>query len=221
MQLSRYIDHTLLKADAQIAQIKTLCEEARAHNFFSVCVNSSYASSCADFLKDSQVKICCVVGFPLGAMDSVTKAFETETAIRNGASEIDMVIHVGALKDRRNDYVLNDIKSVVKAAQGHKVKVIIETSLLSQDEKITACKLAMEAGAHFVKTSTGFGGGGATIEDVKLMRSIVGDQLEVKASGGIKDASQALALIAAGATRLGTSSGTTIVAGGSANQGAY
>ncbi|WP_295903478.1 deoxyribose-phosphate aldolase [uncultured Bdellovibrio sp.] len=220
MQLSRYIDHTLLKPEAQLAQIEKLCAEAKANNFFSVCVNTSYVSTCAKLLADSSVKVCCVVGFPLGAMDTVSKAFETETAIKNGADEIDMVIQVGALKDRRLDYVRDDIKAVVKAAQGRTVKVIIETSLLNQEDKTLACKAALEAGAHFVKTSTGFGGGGATIEDVKLMKSVVGDKMEVKASGGIKDAAQARAMIEAGATRLGTSSGVTIVQGGTV-QGGY
>lgn len=215
MQLSRYIDHTLLKADSQITQIEKLCAEAKTHNFFSVCVNSSYVKICVDFLKGTSIQVCCVVGFPLGAMDTQSKAFETETAIKNGASEIDMVINIGALKDCRTDYVRDEIKAVVASAKGHKVKVIIETSLLTHDEKVLACQLAMEAGAHFVKTSTGFGGGGATIEDVKLMKSVVGEMLEVKASGGIKDATHAIALIEAGATRLGTSSGITIIQGGS------
>lgn len=220
MQLSRYIDHTLLKPEAQLAQIEKLCAEAKEHGFFSVCVNTSYVPACAELLKGSSVKVCCVVGFPLGTMDTESKAFETSTAIKNGAGEIDMVIHVGALKDRRLDYVRDDIKAVVKAAQGRTVKVIIETSLLNNDDKVLACKAAMEAGAHFVKTSTGFGGGGATVDDVKLMKSIVGDALEVKASGGIKDIAQAKAMIDAGATRLGTSSGIIIVQGGTV-QGGY
>lgn len=220
MQLSRYIDHTLLKAEAQIGQIEKLCAEAKAHNFFSVCVNTSYVKHCADYLSGSEVKTCCVVGFPLGAMDTASKAFEAQTAIKNGATEIDMVIHIGALKDRRLDYVRNDIKAVVEAAQGHTVKVIIETALLTNEEKSLACQAALEAGAHFVKTSTGFAGGGATVEDVKLMKSIVGQKMEVKASGGIKDQQQALALIEAGASRLGTSSGVLIIQGATA-QGSY
>lgn len=213
MQLSRFIDHTLLKADAQLAQIEKLCAEAQAHNFFSVCVNTSHASTCAEILKNSTVKVCCVVGFPLGAMDSASKAFEAQTAIHHGASEIDMVIHVGALKDRRLDYVRDDIKTVVTAAQGKTVKVIIETSLLNDEEKVLACQAALDAGAQFVKTSTGFGGGGATVDDIKLMKSVVGNKLQVKASGGIKDSQQAMALIEAGATRLGTSSGIAIIQG--------
>nr|BFD64729.1 deoxyribose-phosphate aldolase [Bdellovibrio sp. HM001] len=220
MQLSRYIDHTLLKPEAQLSQIEKLCAEAKDHSFFSVCVNTSYVKTCAELLKGSSVKVCCVVGFPLGAMDTESKAYETSTAIRNGAQEIDMVIQIGALKDRRLNYVRDDIKAVVQAAQGCTVKVIIETSLLNNDEKVLACKAALEAGAHFVKTSTGFGGGGATVDDVKLMKSVVGNQMEVKASGGIKDAQQAHAMIEAGATRLGTSSGITIIQGGSV-QGGY
>nr|BFD61265.1 deoxyribose-phosphate aldolase [Bdellovibrio sp. CKG001] len=220
MQLSRYIDHTLLKPEAQLSQIEKLCAEAKDHSFFSVCVNTSYVKTCAELLKGSSVKVCCVVGFPLGAMDTESKAYETSTAIRNGAQEVDMVIQIGALKDRRLNYVRDDIKAVVQAAQGRTVKVIIETSLLNNDEKVLACKAALEAGAHFVKTSTGFGGGGATVDDVKLMKSVVGNQMEVKASGGIKDAQQAHAMIEAGATRLGTSSGITIIQGGSV-QGGY
>ncbi|QLY25423.1 deoxyribose-phosphate aldolase [Bdellovibrio sp. KM01] len=220
MQLNKYIDHTLLKPEAQSAQIEKLCKEAREHGFFSVCVNTSYVKQCTELLRGSDVKVCCVVGFPLGAMDSVSKAFETRTAIANGAGEIDMVVHIGALKDRRLDYVRDDIKAVVQAAPGIKVKVIIETSLINDEEKVLACKAAMEAGAAFVKTSTGFAGGGATVEDVKLMKSVVGDKLEVKASGGVKNAEQAVALIQAGATRLGTSSGVALVQG-QQSQGGY
>ncbi|WP_413295411.1 deoxyribose-phosphate aldolase [Bdellovibrio sp. HCB185ZH] len=220
MQLNKYIDHTLLKPEAQSAQIEKLCKEAREHGFFSVCVNTSYVKQCAELLHGSDVKVCCVVGFPLGAMDSASKAFETRTAIGNGAGEIDMVVQIGALKDRRLDYVREDIKAVVQAAPGVKVKVIIETSLINDEEKVLACKAALEAGAAFVKTSTGFAGGGATVEDVKLMKSVVGDKLEVKASGGVKNAEQAIALIQAGATRLGTSSGVALVQG-QQSQGGY
>lgn len=220
MQLSHFIDHTLLKPEAQSSQVEKLCQEAQKHGFFSVCVNSSYVKQCSEWLKGSSVKVCCVVGFPLGTMDTSSKAFETKTAISNGAQEIDMVIHVGALKDGRIAYVKSDIEEVVKAANGHKVKVIIETALLSNEEKVLACKAAMEAGAHFVKTCTGFSGGGATVEDVRLMKETVGNRLEVKASGGIKDTQQAQALIAAGATRLGTSSGVALVQGLQA-QGGY
>ncbi|MEK2689373.1 deoxyribose-phosphate aldolase [Bdellovibrio sp. GT3] len=220
MQLNKYIDHTLLKPEAQSAQIEKLCQEAREHGFFSVCINTSYVKQCAELLSGSDVKVCCVVGFPLGAMDTISKAFETSTAIKNGAQEIDMVVQIGALKDRRLDYVRDDIKAVVQAAAGKKVKVIIETSLISDEEKVLACKAALEAGAHFVKTSTGFAGGGATVDDVKLMKSIVGDKMEVKASGGVKNAEQAMAMIQAGATRLGTSSGVALVQG-QQSQGGY
>lgn len=220
MQLNKFIDHTLLKPEAQSAQIEKLCKEAIEHKFFSVCVNTSYVKQCAELLRGSDVKVCCVVGFPLGAMDTASKAFETRTAITNGAQEIDMVVQIGALKDRRMDYVRDDIKAVVQAAGGVKVKVIIETSLINDEEKTLACKAALEAGAHFVKTSTGFAGGGATVEDVKLMKSIVGDKMEVKASGGVKNSEQAFALIAAGATRLGTSSGVALVQG-QQSQGGY
>jgi deoxyribose-phosphate aldolase len=220
LQLSHYIDHTLLKADAQQPQIESLCREAQEYGFFSVCVNSANVAKCAKILAGTKVKVCSVVGFPLGAMDTKAKAFETSAALQNGATEIDMVLNIGALKDMQFAEVLNDIRAVVDAAQGHIVKVIIETSLLSESEKIKACELAVEAGAHFVKTCTGFGGGGATIQDVRLMKAAVGSKAEVKASGGIKDETQARALIAAGATRLGTSSGITIVNGGSV-QGGY
>ena len=219
-QLNRFIDHTLLKAEATQVQIEKLCAEAKAHSFFSVCVNTSYVKSCADLLRGSEVKTCCVVGFPLGAMDTSSKAFETRTAIANGAQEIDMVIAIGALKDRRLEQVTQDIRAVVEAAQGRTVKVIIETSLLTAEEKVLACQAAQKAEAHFVKTCTGFGGGGATVEDVKLMKSTVGPNMEVKASGGIKSTQDALNLIAAGATRLGTSSGISLIAGQN-SQGAY
>lgn len=220
ISLARYIDHTLLKADAGLAQILRLCEEARQFGFYSVCVNSSYVSVCAKELAGSSVKICAVTGFPLGAMDPVSKAFETATAVANGADEIDMVISIGGLKDGRVDDVRTDIAGVVKAAGGKTVKVIIETALLTREEKILACRLAREAGAHFVKTCTGFGGGGATVEDILLMTEAVEGQLQVKASGGIKDRAQALALIQAGAHRLGTSSGIALVQGQSI-QGGY
>ncbi|MEN0059037.1 MAG: deoxyribose-phosphate aldolase [Bdellovibrio sp.] len=220
MKLNQYIDHTLLKAEASTAQIEKLCQEALTHQFFSVCVNSSFVSHCASLLKGSSVKVCCVVGFPLGAMEMQSKAYETQRAVENGAHEIDMVLHVGALKEGRLQYVQDDIKAVVTAAKGRTVKVILETALLNDEQKVAACKAAQAAGAHFVKTSTGFGGGGATIEDIKLMRSSVNTSMEVKASGGIKDLAQAQALIAAGASRLGTSSGVAILQGQTA-QGGY
>lgn len=211
INLASYIDHTILKPDTSEAQIHQVCAEAIEHHFFSVCVNTSFVPLCKSLLGNSPVKICAVVGFPLGAMSSEAKAFETQWAVRNGADEIDMVINIGSLKSGKPDVVRADIQGVVSAAQGRTVKVIIETSLLNQDEKILACKLSKEAGAHFVKTSTGFSGGGATIEDIQLMKSVVGESLQVKASGGIRDRAAAEAMIKAGATRLGTSSGVQII----------
>lgn len=219
--MQRYIDHTLLKADAKTVDVEKLCAEAIQHDFFSVCVNSSYASLCKSILCNSHVKVCCVVGFPLGAMSTAAKAFETKQAVLDGADEIDMVIHVGALKEGRSDYVQQDIAAVVQAASGRTVKVIIETSLLSDDEKKVACQLALKAKAHFVKTSTGFGGGGANVHDIQLMKSEVNNLLGVKASGGIKDLVTAKALIEAGATRLGTSSGIALVSGATVTAGVY
>lgn len=208
--LAPYIDHTLLKPEATEEQIRTLCKEAQQFQFFSVCVNSFYVPLCKELLKNSSVKVCSVVGFPLGAMSTEAKAFETRQAIQDGADEVDMVINIGALKDQKKDFVRKDIAAVVAAAQGKKVKVIIETSLLSQEEKTLACELSKEARAHFVKTSTGFNGGGATVEDIFLMKKVVGTQLEVKASGGVRDAQTAWTMIEAGATRLGTSSGVKL-----------
>lgn len=220
ISLAQYIDHTLLKPEARIEQINRLCDEALQFGFFSVCVNSSYVEACAKKLAGSKVNICSVVGFPLGMMDTKSKAFETETAVANGASEIDMVINIGALKDARYDFVREDIRAVVAAAKGKTVKVIIETFLLTQEEKVKACELSREANAHFVKTSTGFNGGGATVEDIELMKNAVENKLQVKASGGIKDSAQAFAMINAGATRLGTSSGV-MLAQGQKSQGGY
>lgn len=219
ISLASYIDHTLLKPDARMAQIEQLCSEAKQFKFFSVCVNSVYVEACARLLKDSGVKVCAVVGFPLGAMETVSKAFETERAVKLGATEVDMVLAIGALKDGRHDEVRKDIAAVVKAAAPHKVKVIFETSMLTNEEKIAACRLSDEAGAAFVKTSTGFGGGGATVEDVQLMKKNISARMEVKASGGIKDKAQAMAMIQAGATRLGTSSGIALVQGQTASGG--
>lgn len=209
--LALFIDHTLLKPDARVEQIEKLCDEAIEFGFFSVCVNSFYVPTCAKKLIGTNVKVCSAVGFPLGMMDSRSKAFETETAINNGASEIDMVINMGALKDGFFDLVGDDIRAVVAAAKGRSVKVIIETFLLDNQQKIKACELSRLAGAHFVKTSTGFNGGGATIEDLELMIKAVDSKLQIKASGGIKDSAHAFALIKAGATRLGTSSGVALV----------
>lgn len=210
-QLNAYIDHTLLKPEATKSQILSLCAEARRFDFYSVCVNSSYVKTCVEALKDSAVKVCCVVGFPLGAMSTKTKTYETEQAVLDGAKEIDMVISIGALKDERYDDILEDIRSVVLAARGVVVKVIIETALLTDGEKIKACQLSEQAGAHFVKTSTGFSGGGATTEDIELMKKACGPKMKIKASGGIKTTKQAWALIEAGAHRLGTSSGVSLL----------
>ncbi|HRO66699.1 MAG TPA: deoxyribose-phosphate aldolase [Pseudobdellovibrionaceae bacterium] len=212
-EIAKKIDHTFLKAEASEADIRKLCAEAKEHGFFAVCVNTRFVSLCAEELKGSSVKIAAVVGFPLGAMDTQAKAFETSRAVQMGASEIDMVLQIGALKEGRRDLVADDIKAVVKAAGSAKVKVILETSLLNEAEKKLACEISKEQGAAFVKTSTGFGGGGATVEDVKLMKSVVGNACEVKASGGVRDLAAARAMIEAGATRLGTSSGVAIIQG--------
>lgn len=208
------IDHTALKADTSKESIRVLCEEARANKFKAVCVNPTHVRYCSELLKDTEVKVATVIGFPLGANTPQTKAFETKDAIAMGAHEVDMVINIGALKDGDLDLVKADIEAVVVAADNKAlVKVIIETALLTDDEKTKACQLAMEAGADYVKTSTGFSTGGATLEDVRLMRSVVGDKLGVKASGGVKDYKTAVAMMEAGATRIGTSSGVEIVKG--------
>jgi len=212
-QLAAYVDHTLLKPDASAAQIDQLCAEAREHKFFSVCVNSSWVAPARHLLGDSGVKVASVVGFPLGAMASDVKRFETETAIDDGAHEIDVVLNVARLKAGDHKFVLRELCDVVEAADERTVKVILETCLLTDEEKIRACRLVVESGAHFVKTSTGFSTAGATVADVKLMRETVGPKFGVKASGGVRDAQTALAMIAAGATRLGTSSGVAIVKG--------
>ena len=214
MDINMAIDHTALKADTTKEEIKKLCEEAIEYKFKAVCVNPTFVEYCSGLLKDSGVKIATVIGFPLGANTSATKAFETRDAIEKGANEIDMVINIGALKDADYKLVEEDIAGVVKAAEKKAiVKVIIETSLLSDEEKIKACELALKVGADFVKTSTGFSTGGATVSDVILMKSVVGDKLEVKASGGIRDYNTAKKMIDAGATRIGTSSGIKIIKG--------
>lgn len=206
-----YIDHTLLKPDATEEQIKKLCEEAKKFGFASVCVNPYWIKDCKHILKGTKVNVCTVVGFPLGAVTTATKVFETTQAIEQGADEIDMVINIGLLKARDYERVKEDIKQVVNAASGRLVKVIIETCLLSDEEKVKACQLAVEAGAAFVKTSTGFSTGGATVEDVTLMRKTVGEQVGVKASGGIRSLADMLKMIEAGANRIGTSSGVKII----------
>lgn len=210
--LNRMIDHTLLKPDATEEGIKTLCIEAKENDFYSVCVNPYYVDLAKEQLEGSNVKIATVIGFPLGSTPKEVKAFEAMEAIKNGADELDMVINVGALKSKKYDVVKEDIKAVVDVAKGKAlVKVIIETCLLDNDEKVKACEFSKEAGADFVKTSTGFSTGGATVEDVKLMRKTVGDRLGVKASGGIRDYDIAIKMIEAGASRLGASASVKIV----------
>ncbi len=210
MKLNKYIDHTLLKPDAQQEQIEKLIEEAKAYDFASVCVNPTWVNFAAEGLRDSDVKVCTVIGFPLGANTPFVKACETKNAIQNGADEIDMVINIGALKSKNLALVEEDIQAVVEASGDKLVKVIIETCLLTDDEKIVACQIAKSAGADFVKTSTGFSTGGATVEDVALMRQTVGPDMGVKASGGARSYEDALAFIEAGATRIGTSSGVAV-----------
>lgn len=209
------IDHTLLKANATEAEVTKLLEEAKKYQFASVCINPAWVQTAAEFLKDApEVKVCTVIGFPLGASTPEVKAFETRNAIENGADEVDMVINIGALKDQQYDLVEKDIKAVVDAAKGKALtKVIIETSLLTDHEKVKACQLAVSAGADFVKTSTGFSTGGATVEDIALMRKTVGPDIGVKASGGIRSLEDAEAVVKAGANRIGASSGVAIMNG--------
>ena len=214
MELAKHIDHTLLRTDAQRADAAKLVEEAKAYHFASVCVSPIWVSFVSEALRDTGVKTCTVIGFPQGATPSAVKAFETKQAIADGADEVDMVIAVGKLKDGDDAYVKSDIEAVVRAARGKALtKVIIETCLLTDEEKRRACLLAKEAGADFVKTSTGFAAGGATAADVRLMRESVGEAMGVKAAGGIRSRADAEAMLAAGATRLGTSSGVKIVEG--------
>lgn len=214
-ELSHMIDHTLLKADATQDEIAQLCYEARKHDFASVCVNPSNVQVCADLLDDTNVLVCTVVGFPLGATSTEAKTFETQKAVRDGATEVDMVINVGALKSRDYEVVEGDIASTARAchAGGAILKVIIEAALLTDEEKVAACQLAKVAGADFVKTSTGFGPGGATPEDVALMRQVVGSEMGVKAAGGIKTTADAKRMIEAGASRIGASASIKIVQG--------
>lgn len=209
------IDHTLLKQNASAAQIAKLCEEAKEYQFASVCINPCYVKQCAVALKDSPVNVCTVIGFPLGATSSTSKAYEALAAIADGADEVDMVVNVGKIKSEDWDYVKEDIQAVVNAAAPTKtlVKVIIETCLLTDEEKVKVCSIAKECGADFVKTSTGFSTGGATPEDVALMRKTVGPDMGVKASGGIHNAEEAIACINAGASRLGVSAGIAVVNG--------
>lgn len=210
--LANYIDHTLLKPEATKDDIENLVQEALTHQFYSVCVHPYWVSYCHERLKDSHVKVCTVIGFPLGATTTQTKVFETTTAIEEGAAEIDMVINIGELKAGNDQAVVQDMAAVVEAAKDKAMtKVIIETSLLSEEEIIRACQLAKKAHADFVKTSTGFSKGGATVSHIKLMRETVGEQMGVKASGGVRDRQTAKAMIEAGATRIGASSSIHIV----------
>ena len=213
MNLAKLIDHTLLKPDATQAQIKRLCDEARTYGFASVCVNPVWVHFAKEQLQGSDVKVCTVIGFPLGANTPEVKAFEAKEAVENGADELDMVLNLGALKAGDTTAVLEDIRTVRNAVKGKILKVILETALLSDEEKITVCQLAAQAGADFVKTSTGFNGGGATAQDVALMRAHIPDAMHVKASGGVRTRTDAETMIAAGAERIGTSSGVKIVEG--------
>jgi len=215
LSVASMIDHTLLKPDATPDQIAQLCHEARKYGFASVCINPGHVKLCADLLRDTNVKVCTVIGFPLGATSPEAKVYETETALRDGATEIDMVINIGALKGGDHSWVARDIQGVVQTSHnaGAIVKVIIETSLLTDEEKVTACLLAKQAGADYVKTSTGFAGGGATVQDVALMRRVVGPEMGIKASGGVHTFEEAKSMIQAGATRIGASAGVKIVQG--------
>ncbi|MEE1377475.1 MAG: deoxyribose-phosphate aldolase [Oribacterium sp.] len=211
MNLNAMIDHTMLKADASKNTIIRYCEEAKQYGFASVCVNTAFVPLVAEQLKGSQVKTCCVVGFPLGAMLTSAKAFEAAEAVKAGAQEVDMVINISALKDHDDKQVEDDIRAVVEASKGAVVKVIIETCLLTDEEKVRACELSVKAGADFVKTSTGFSTGGATVEDVALMRKTVGERAQVKASGGIRTPEMARALVEAGADRIGAGNGIVLL----------
>lgn len=214
--INQYIDHTLLKPDATRSMVEELCFEAKSNNFAAVCVNAYYVKLANNLLASSKVKVCTVVGFPLGASPTSTKEHEAKIAIEEGANEIDMVINIGALKDQNIDYVISDIKVLKKLCSdnGALLKVIIETSLLTKEEKIRACHCVNEAKADFIKTSTGFAGGGATIEDIQLMKENISDGIKIKASGGVRDIKTAKKMINAGASRIGTSSGIAICLGG-------
>lgn len=211
MNYNKFIDHTILKPEASETQVIKLCEEAKEFDFASVCVNPCHVSLCARLLANTDVKVCTVIGFPLGANTAEVKGFETSNAVKNGATEIDMVINVGALKDKKYDVVFNDIKAVVDNADGKLVKVILETCLLTPDEIVKACELSKDAGADFVKTSTGFNKYGATVEDVALMRKTVGKDMGVKASGGVRTREDMLKMIEAGANRIGASAGKALI----------
>lgn len=211
MKLSKYIDHTLLQADATKAEIVKLCEEAKEYDFMSVCVNPGWIDVAKKALEGSDVKVCVVIGFPLGAMTTEAKVFEAEDAIHKGADEVDMVINIGKLKDGEDDYVRDEIAAIKNAVGDHVLKVIIETCLLSDEEKVRACLAAKAAGADYVKTSTGFSTSGATVEDVALMKKTVGEGVSVKAAGGVRTKDDMLAMIEAGADRIGTSRGVSLM----------
>lgn len=221
MELAKLIDHTALKPETTKAQITQLCKEAKEYGFASVCVNPTWVKLAAELLAGSDVKVCTVIGFPLGANTSAVKAFEAKDAIANGAGEVDMVINIAALKDKDDALVESDIRAVVEAANGTLVKVIIETSLLSDEEKVRACEIAVKAGTDFVKTATGFSTGGATKEDVALMRKTVGPAIGVKASGGVRTKQDVEDMVAAGATRIGASAGVAIVSGDQTSKSDY
>ena len=211
MNYNKMIDHTVLKADTPLETVKSICDEAMEYGFASVCINPCHVAYCADYLKDSDVNVCTVIGFPLGANTSAVKAFETKDAIANGADEIDMVMNIGALKDKNYDLVRDDVKAVVEAANGTLVKVILETCLLTEDEIKKACELCVEAKADYVKTSTGFSTRGATIEDVRIMKEAVHGKAKVKAAGGVRTPEDMVKIVAAGADRIGTSAGCSLV----------
>ena len=211
MNYNKMIDHTVLKADTPLETVKRICDEAMEYGFASVCINPCHVAHCADYLKDSDVNVCTVIGFPLGANTSAVKAFETKDAIANGADEIDMVMNIGALKDKNYDLVRNDVKAVVEAANGTLVKVILETCLLTEDEIKKACELCVEAKADYVKTSTGFSTRGATIEDVQIMKAAVQGKAKVKAAGGVRTHEDMVKIVEAGADRIGTSAGCSLV----------
>ena len=211
MNYNKMIDHTVLKADTPLETVKRICDEAMEYGFASVCINPCHVAYCADYLKDSDVNVCTVIGFPLGANTSAVKAFETKDAIANGADEIDMVMNIGALKDKNYDLVRDDVKAVVEAANGTLVKVILETCLLTEDEIKKACELCVEAKADYVKTSTGFSTRGATIEDVQIMKAAVHGKATVKAAGGVRTHEDMVKIVEAGADRIGTSAGCSLV----------
>ena len=211
MNYNKMIDHTVLKADTPLETVKKICDEAMEYGFASVCINPCHVAYCADYLKDSDVNVCTVIGFPLGANTSAVKAFETKDAIANGADEIDMVMNIGALKDKNYDLVRDDVKAVVEAANGTLVKVILETCLLTEDEIKKACELCVEAKADYVKTSTGFSTRGATIEDVRIMKEAVHGKAKVKAAGGVRTHEDMVKIVEAGADRIGTSAGCSLV----------